>query len=59
MEKHTPGYGYLRVTPDRTEFIKVLDWRSFEGKGGKRRRIKKTHKRKSSRYNKSKKNTRK
>lgn len=67
METHIPGYGYLRVTPDSkgngrkflTEFVKVLDWRPFEVKGGKRRRIKKTHKRKPSRHNKSRKNTRK
>jgi hypothetical protein len=36
MKKYTSGYGYLEVTNEKTKFIKVEDWRPFEGKGGKR-----------------------
>lgn len=58
MESYTPGYGYLQVTSDKTEFIKVEDWRPFEGKGGKRT---KTHRKRKSlqRVKKSRKHTRK
>ena len=44
MESHIPGYGYLEVKPDETKFIKVEDWRSFEGKGGNYRGYKRVHK---------------
>lgn len=59
MNNYIPGYGYLQVTPDDTKFIKVSNWRSFEGKGGKHRRNKKTYKRKINSCKKSRKNTRK
>lgn len=36
MEEYIPGYGYLEVSDKNMEFIKVEDWRGFEGKGGKR-----------------------
>ena len=59
MESYTPGYGYLQVTSDKTEFIKVEDWRPFEGKGGKhikrnynRKLYKGTRKHKSVNHNK-------
>lgn len=35
MDSYIPGYGYLEITPDTNQFIKVSDWRPFEGKGGK------------------------
>ena len=57
MINHIPGYGYLQVEPESVVFIKVEDWRSFEGKGGKRN--KKTYKRKYTKANKSCKNKRK
>lgn len=45
MEDYIPGYGYLEVKADKTEFIKVSNWRSYEGVGGKRKRtIKKSRK---------------
>lgn len=50
MENHISGYGYLEVTKDDTKFVKVEDWRPFEGKGGKRYR--KTYKRLGRRHNK-------
>ena len=59
MESHIPGYGYLEIRPDRTKFIKVEDWRPFEGKGGKRNKKIKTHKRTYRRINKSRKHSRK
>jgi hypothetical protein len=62
MNKYEPGYGYLQVTPDETKFIKVSNWRSFEGKGGKHKKNKKTYKtykRKINSCRKSRKNTRK
>lgn len=40
MEDYIPGYGYLEVSTDETKFIKVSDWRPFEGIGGKRTRSK-------------------
>jgi hypothetical protein len=38
MDSYIPGYGYLQITDKDKEFIKVEDWRSFEGIGGKRRK---------------------
>ena len=35
MESHIPGYGYLEIKPESTKFIKVENWRPFEGKAGK------------------------
>lgn len=57
MESHIPGYGYLEVTSDDTKFIKVIDWRPYEAKGGKKKR--KTHKRIHHRNKKSRKHSRK
>jgi hypothetical protein len=35
MDDYIPGYGYLEVKGvDNIEFIKVSDWRAFEGVGG-------------------------
>lgn len=49
METHIPGYGYLELTSDETKFIKVSNWRYFEGKGGKGNGYKrKTHKKRKS-----------
>jgi hypothetical protein len=61
MENHIPGYGYLEVTSEATKFIKVEDWRPFEGKGGKRSNYKrrKTHKKIKHRAKKSRKHIRK
>lgn len=58
MDTHISGYGYLEVTSDEAKFIKVSDWRPFEGKGGKRgkktyKRYRHSHKhRKSRKHNK-------
>ena len=38
MQEYIPGYGYLEVLKNSMKFIKVEDWRSFEGVGGKRKR---------------------
>lgn len=47
MDEHIPGYGYLEVLNDGdkfiNKFIKVENWRSFEGRGGKRKTGKKLH----------------
>lgn len=50
MEEYTPGYGYLEVLSDEAKFIKVSNWRPFEGLGGKR---KQTHKRRQKKHNKT------
>jgi hypothetical protein len=34
MEKYIAGYGYLEITATDIQFIKVKDWRAFEGIGG-------------------------
>jgi hypothetical protein len=34
MEEYIPGYGYLQITPKGVSFIKVEDWKPFEGIGG-------------------------
>lgn len=52
MDTYIPGYGYLQIDKDGTKFIKVEDWRSYEGKGGRRH---KTHKKKIRRFKKSRK----
>jgi hypothetical protein len=51
IDKSVTGYGYLEVTGDDIKFIKVEDWRPFEGKGGNRKHPLRTHKkRKGKRY---------
>jgi len=35
FETHTPGFGFLVVTPENLEFVKALDWGA---EGGRRRR---------------------
>ena len=49
MDDYITGYGYLEITPATTHFIKVEDWRSYEGKGGGKRRTKTYKKRTRSR----------
>lgn len=58
METHIPGYGYLEINSDSTNFIKVSDWRPFEAKGGKNKRYRKTQKHSRRHYKKSRKHTR-
>lgn len=58
METHIAGYGYLEIKTDSTEFIKVSNWRPYEGKGGKNKKYRKTKKNMSRHYKKSRKQTR-